>query len=133
MLEHSDLVRPAKPRSKTSTTLLRLPGTDLVVRQQNISRSVTMRQYRSVLEAARDGKIAKVKPAEPGTRAEKGVQGLTRDVAPSLVWGRQNVRLLESRLEELRRNRTIVRRTLQEFRNCFRPCRTCCERHWLDQ
>ena len=84
-----------------------LPGTDLVVKQQNISRTVTMPQYRGVLEAACGGKIAVVKAAEDGTRAERGVEGLTQDVGPSLVWGRQNLPLLESRLEELRRNRSI--------------------------
>ena len=84
-----------------------MPGTDLVVKQQNISRTVTMNQYRSVLEAACGGKIAVVRAAEDGTRAERGVEGLTQDVGPSLVWGRQNLPLLESRLEELRRNRSI--------------------------
>jgi hypothetical protein len=84
-----------------------LPGTDLVVKQQNISRTVTMQQYRSVLEAACGGKIAVVKAAEDGTRAERGVEGLTQDVGPSLVWGRQNLALLQSRLEELRRNPSI--------------------------
>jgi hypothetical protein len=82
-----------------------LPGTGLVVQQQNISRRVTMEQYRSVLQAACAGKIAAVKPAEAGTRAERGVEGLTQDVAPSLLWGRDNLPLLESRLAELRRNR----------------------------
>lgn len=84
-----------------------LPGTGLVVQQQNISRRVTMEQYRSVLQAACAGKIAVVKPAEAGTRAERGVEGLTLDVAPSLLWGRENLPLLESRLAELRRNHAI--------------------------
>jgi hypothetical protein len=84
-----------------------LPGTDLVVKQQNISRTVTMHQYRSVLEAACGGKIAVVKAAEDGTRAERGVEGLTQDVGPSLIWGRENLALLQSRLEELRRNPSI--------------------------
>jgi hypothetical protein len=87
--------------------IIGLPGTDLIVKQQNISRSVAMRQYRDVLEAACGGKLAAVKPAGPGTRAERGVEGLTQDVAPSLLWGRQNIPLLESRLEELRRNRSL--------------------------
>ena len=87
--------------------LIALPGTELVVEQQNISRRVTMEQYRSVLQAACARKIAVVKPAEAGTRAERGVEGLTQDVAPSLLWGRDNLPLLESRLEELRRNRSI--------------------------
>jgi len=87
--------------------LIALPGTELVVEQQNISRRVTMEQYRSVLQAACARKIAVVKPAEAGTRAERGVEGLTQDVAPSLLWGRDNLPLLESRLDELRRNRSI--------------------------
>jgi hypothetical protein len=87
--------------------LLALPGTGLVVAQQNISRRVTMQQYREVLQAACAGKIADVRPAEPGARAEKGVAGLTQDVAPSLVWGRDHVPLLESRIAELRRNQSI--------------------------
>jgi Putative zinc dependent peptidase (DUF5700) len=87
--------------------VIAFPGTGLVVEQQNISRRVTMEQYRGVLQAACAGQIAAVKPAEAGTRAERGVEGLTQDVAPSLIWGRQNVPLLASRLGELRRNRAI--------------------------
>jgi len=84
-----------------------LPGTGLVVQQQNISRRVTMQQYREVLQAACAGKVAEVKPAEAGARAEKGVAGLTQDVGPSLVWGRDHIALLESQLAELRRNQAI--------------------------
>jgi hypothetical protein len=87
--------------------VIALPGTGLVVQQQNISRRVTMEQYRSVLQAACAGKIAAAKPTEAGTRAEKGVEGLAQDVGPSLVWGRGNLPLLESRLEDLRRNHSI--------------------------
>lgn len=87
--------------------LIALPGTELVVQQQNISRRVRMEQYRSVLQAACAGKIAALKPAEAGTRAERGVEGLMQDVGPSLVWARENLPLLDSRLGELRRNRSI--------------------------
>jgi hypothetical protein len=88
-----------KPSPQAIDHIIDLPGTDLIVKQQNISRSVTRQQYRDVLEAACGGKLAALKPAAPGTRAEKGVDGLTQDVAPSLLWGRQNIPLLESRLE----------------------------------
>jgi hypothetical protein len=88
--------------------IVKLPGTELVVRQQNISRSVSMPQYRRVLEAACAGKVADVEPSKAGTRGEKGVDGLRNDVAPSLLWGRQNLGLLESRLDELRRNSSIA-------------------------
>lgn len=84
-----------------------LAGTELVVAQQNISRSVTMPQYRDVFEAACAGKVAIVKQTVPGTRAEKGVTGLTRDVAPSLIWGRDHIPLLQSRLLELRNNPSL--------------------------
>ncbi len=87
--------------------IVSLPGSALVVQQQNISRRVTVQQYRYVLEAACAGKIAHVEPAEAGARAAKGVTGLTQDVGPSLVWGRDNVPLLDSQLAELRRNQSI--------------------------
>ena len=86
-----------------------LPGSALVVEQQNISRRVTVEQYRDVLQAACAGKIAHVEPAEAGARARaaKGVTGLTQDVGPSLVWGRDHVALLDAQLAELRRNQSI--------------------------
>jgi len=87
--------------------VLSLPGTGLVVQQQNISRRVTKQQYREVLQAACAGQVAEVKPAEAGARAEKGVAGLTQDVGPSLVWGRDHIALLESQLADLRRNQAI--------------------------
>jgi hypothetical protein len=87
--------------------VLSLPGTGLVIQQQNISRRVTDQQYRRVLEAACAGKIADVKPAEPGARAEKGVTGLIHDVGPSLVWGRDNIPVLEAQLADLRRNQSL--------------------------
>jgi hypothetical protein len=84
-----------------------LAGTELVVAQQNISRRVMMQQYRDLLAAACAGRVAHVDPAEPGARAEKGVQGLTKDVAPSIIWGRDHIPLLESRVAEIRRNQSI--------------------------
>jgi Putative zinc dependent peptidase (DUF5700) len=100
-----DLLRSCSEDKTTQAQgdqVLSLPGTELLIGQQNISRRVTMPQYRACA-----GKIADVKPAEPGARAENGVAGLTHDVAPSLVWGRDHVSLLESRIAELRRNRSI--------------------------
>ncbi len=84
-----------------------LPGTDLVIGQQNISGRVTKRQYREVLQAACSGKVPEIKPAEPGARAKEGVTGLTQDVAPSIIWGRDHISLLESSLKELRDNQSI--------------------------
>lgn len=80
-----------------------LPGTTLVISQQNISRRVTAEEYREVLEAACAGRIAAPKPAGTGERAQKGVAGLTQDVAPSMLWGRDHLAQLDSSLSELER------------------------------
>src|ERR1019366_9522858 len=60
-----------------------------------------------VLSLPGTGLVVHLKSAEPGARAAKGVTGLTQDVGPSLVWGRENIPLLESSLAELRRNQSI--------------------------
>ncbi len=75
-----------------------LPGTQLVIAQQNISRRITVAQYRAILVSACKGEIARLQPSEPGARAEKGLEGLTEDVAPSLLWGRDHVAFLRQRL-----------------------------------
>jgi len=108
MLDFLQSCAAGKSSPRALDHVVSLPGTELVVKQQNISRTVTMDQYRSVLQAACAGKIAAVKPAEPGTRAQKGVDGLTQDVVPSLIWGRENLSLVESRLAELRSNHSIA-------------------------
>jgi hypothetical protein len=105
-----ELLRSCRDNNVTVAAIDRvisLPGTALVVQQQNISRRVTMQQYREVLRAACLGRVVEVKPAEAGARAEKGVTGLMQDVGPSLVWRRDHVALLESQLAELRRNQAI--------------------------
>ncbi|HUZ94363.1 MAG TPA: DUF5700 domain-containing putative Zn-dependent protease, partial [Edaphobacter sp.] len=78
--------------------VIALPGTQLIIGQQNISRRITTAQYRDVLIAACKGEVAQVEPSEAGARAEKGLQGLTEDVAPSLIWATQHVDLLQKRL-----------------------------------
>jgi len=75
-----------------------LPGTQLIVAQQNNSRRITPVQYRATLVSACRGEIPHLQPSEPGTRAEKGVEGLIGDVAPSLLWGRDHVAFLRQRL-----------------------------------
>jgi len=78
--------------------VMALPGTQLVIAQQNISRRITPAQYRAALVSACRGEIARLQPSEPGARAQKGVEGLTGDVAPSLIWGRDHVAFLRQRL-----------------------------------
>jgi hypothetical protein len=67
-------------------------------------RRVTAAQYRAILASACSGEVARITPSEPGARAEKGVQGLTQDVAPSLIWGRDHIELLQRRLAAAERN-----------------------------
>jgi hypothetical protein len=75
--------------------LIRLPGTQLIIAQQNISRRITTDQYRDVLISACKGESADIKPADAGARALKGAEGLMRDVGPSLLWGRDHVATLK--------------------------------------
>lgn len=107
MVELLRSCRANRATKSDSNRVLSLPGTRLIIDQQNISRRVTPEQYREVLEAACFGKIAGVRADEPGTRSQRGVAGLTQDVAPSLIWGRDHVEILEARLAELRSDREI--------------------------
>jgi hypothetical protein len=75
--------------------------TALVIGQMNLQRTVTADQYAELLRAfaaARTPRLAA--PADP--RGRMGVEGLRRDVEPSLRWGTRHVELLAERLEELR-------------------------------
>jgi hypothetical protein len=80
-----------------------LPGTLLIIGQQNVSRRITSTQYEAILSSACKGEVASIAPSEPGARGEKGVQGLVRDVAPSLIWGREHVPELQSILDSVTR------------------------------
>jgi hypothetical protein len=85
--------------------VMALAGTQLVIAQQNISRRITLAQYRATLLSACKGDIPYLQPSEPGSRAEKGVEGLTGDVAPALIWGRDHVAFLRQRLAAVKETR----------------------------
>ncbi|MBI4501541.1 MAG: hypothetical protein HY700_10300 [Gemmatimonadetes bacterium] len=82
-------------------SVLGSPGTALVIRQQNISRTVTLEDYRTILLHAGDSTPP---PFPPSTteRARRGIEGLVRDVWPAMHWGVANVGLLAERLRQLR-------------------------------
>lgn len=84
--------------------VIALPGTQLIIGQQNISRRITPQQYEAVLTSACKGETAHLNPSEPGARAEKGVKGLTQDVAPSLLWAVENTVALQKRLQTVNQN-----------------------------
>jgi hypothetical protein len=77
-----------------------LPGTKLIIAQQNVSRRVTPAQYETILSSACRGSVAAITPSEPGARGERGVEGLTRDVAPSIIWAREHVPELRRKLQD---------------------------------
>src|SRR6185369_7162317 len=82
MIDFLDSCHDGTAPSAAIEQVMRLPGTQLVVAQQNISRRITPAQYRATLVSACKGEIARLQPSEPGARFEKGVEGLTGDVAP---------------------------------------------------
>ncbi len=104
MLRLLELCHAGRVSQPTIDQVMDLPGTRLIIGQQNVSRRVTPAQYREVLASACGGNIARVTPSEPGARAEKGVQGLTEDVGPSLIWGRDHIELLQQRLASAQQN-----------------------------
>ena len=78
------------------------PGTDLIVRQQNVSRRVTAAQYRTILAALGADTAPAVEPADASERAARGVRGLRDDVWPALHWGPAHTDLLAERIAALR-------------------------------
>jgi hypothetical protein len=78
-------------------------GTDLVIQQQNVSRRVSKDQYRILLDGLLLPDAPVIPPVDDSERSRRGVEGLQRDVRPSLLWGIANVELLQARLDGLRR------------------------------
>ena len=97
------LSAPAASRSALVAPVLAARGTDLVVAQQNLSRRVTKEQYAKVLRAFAEGREPSLAPADGTERARKGVDGLVRDVRPSLEWGSEHASLLKERLDAIER------------------------------
>jgi len=102
MIDFLDGCRDGKVPPAELEKVMGLPGTQLIVAQQNISRRITSAHYRATLVSACRGELPRLQPSESGARAEKGVEGLTEDVAPSLLWGRDHVSFLRQRLEEVK-------------------------------
>ena len=102
MIDFLDRCHEGTVPSAAIEQVMGLPGTQLVIAQQNISRRITPAQYRATLVSACRGEIVRLQPSESGARAEKGLEGLTGDVAPSLLWGRDHVALLRQRLEAVK-------------------------------
>ena len=83
--------------------VLNAHGTTLIISQQNISRSVTREQYRTLLLALTREELPEIVPVDAREKSRRGVEGLRKDVWPSLRWGRNNTNLLAERIEEIKR------------------------------
>jgi hypothetical protein len=97
------LSAPAAERPALVPGVLAARGTHLVIAQQNVSRRVTQEQYAEVLRAFAEGRDPRLPPADATERARKGVDGLTKDVWPSLKWGSEHAALVKERLDAIER------------------------------
>ncbi|HJY30662.1 MAG TPA: DUF5700 domain-containing putative Zn-dependent protease [Pyrinomonadaceae bacterium] len=84
-------------------SVLNAHGTALIISQQNISRTVTREQYRTLLLALSCDQLPDIAPVDASERARRGVEGLRKDVWSALRWGRTNTTLLAERIEEIKR------------------------------
>ena len=83
-------------------SVLNAHGTALIIGQQNISRAVTVGQYRTLLKALGGEVPPDIAPVDETEKARRGVEGLRKDVWPALRWARANTNLLAGRIEEIK-------------------------------
>jgi hypothetical protein len=67
----------------------------------NVVRRVSKDQYRILLEGLSLEEANAIPPVDDSERSRRGVEGLRRDVRPSLRWGMANVELLRARLDAI--------------------------------
>ena len=91
------------PTAAQVDAVVATPGTQLIVQQQNLSRKVTVEQYRVVLAAVAAEAAPAVEGAEEGERAARGVRGLRDEVWPALHWGTSHTDVLAERIAALRK------------------------------
>jgi len=102
MLQVLAAARSEQPPAEVLRKVMTAHGTELVIQQQNISRAVSPSQYRMILERLHNDVMPAIPAVAPGERARRGVDGLERDVWPSLKWGMTHLDLLRQRLDTLR-------------------------------
>jgi Putative zinc dependent peptidase (DUF5700) len=94
---------PGQISSKGIDSVLDAYGTSLIIRQQNISRSVTKDQYKFLLINLTREEPPDIAPVDASERARRGVEGLRKDVWAALQWGRANIPLLADRIREIKK------------------------------
>jgi len=77
-------------------------GTELILKQQNISRRVSPEQYRALLAALPGTTPPDLAPVDASERSRRGLEGLLKDVWPALRWGTAHTDVLEARIDQLR-------------------------------
>lgn len=95
---HRGTVAAGKGAKPLIDPLLAMTGTELVIAQQNLACRVTKEQHREVLLAMAEHRDPRLTVPEGDVRAVKGVQGLLKDVLPSLRWGCEHPDLLDAHL-----------------------------------
>ena len=103
MLELLEAVPSASAAAQVDA-VLNARGTDLIVAQQNISRKVTKAQYATLLRQLAAGQSPALEPADGSERARRGLEGLLKNVWPSLQWGAAHTGLLSERIGELKKS-----------------------------
>ncbi len=83
-------------------SVLNAHGTFLIISQQNISRAITREQYRALLLALNQDELPGILPVDASEKARRGVEGMRKDVWPSLRWGKSNTNLLAERIGEIK-------------------------------
>jgi hypothetical protein len=78
------------------------PGTQLIIAQQNLSRRISVAQYRQTLAAIAGEEAPAFTPVDDSERAARGARGLRDDVWPALHWAFAHRELLAERLSQLR-------------------------------
>jgi hypothetical protein len=97
-------VLAAKPATTAQLdAVMALPGTQLIVQQQNLARRITADQYRTVLAAYAADAAPTLAPTDDSERAARGVDGLRNDVWPALHWGASHTDDVGTRLAALRK------------------------------
>ena len=106
MLELLEAVPSASAAARVEA-VLNARGTDLIVAQQNISRKVTKAQYATLLRQLAAGRSPALEPADGSERARRGLEGLLKNVWPSLQWGAAHTGLLLERIGELKKSNPV--------------------------
>lgn len=102
MLEFLMGLEKGEPVSHKIEPLLQAEGTELIVKQMNIVRKVSLRQYGQILKGLVDNRLPDIEPVDSTERAKRGVHGLKYNAWVGLTWALENTETLRERLAILK-------------------------------